>query len=334
MWKENINKQQQQQRPHYGRRPSTADVESVCPTDGADTVLDRLEAYERVVHPTRNDEEQQLVAALALRNYHLPKHNWFQDWLQYFRNNHPVLGILCHYRVHPVKVGMRLLFLFGSIMFGVIITNFMWIWLKFEGANPDRGDEGATPILIINLNDHVTISITREMLVLWTVGGGLHAVFDNTIWYFSVCVCCLNSKQLPRFKCCASYCIALLIVSLAAMATFAVLLRTALENTKSVDDFVSEESMAVGTVAPARGADGGHGPDKVQLIRFYDASAYDFLMSYATEFFLALFVYYPIIGTILFSGCLGCGSIPIIGGRPYEVKLEQRQKVRFQGHVL
>ena len=47
---------------------------------------------------------------------------------------------------------------------------------------------------------------------------------------------------------------------------------------------------------------------------------------------LALFVYYPIGGTILFSGCLGCGRIPLLGGRPQEVLMEERRLARRQ-HV-
>lgn len=66
--------------------------------------------------------------------------------------------------------------------------------------------------------------------------------------------------------------------------------------------------------------------DQAQRIRLYEASSYEFLLSYVSEFFLASFVYYPIVGTILFSGYLGCGNIPILGGRPYEVKMEQRQQ--------
>jgi hypothetical protein len=60
-------------------------------------------------------------------------------------------------------------------------------------------------------------------------------------------------------------------------------------------------------------------------IQIQDASAYQFLITYATELVLSLFIYYPIVGTILFSGLLGCGKVPILGGRPYEVLVEQRK---------
>jgi hypothetical protein len=55
-----------------------------------------------------------------------------------------------------------------------------------------------------------------------------------------------------------------------------------------------------------------------------DKRSFRFLLGYLVEFVLALFVYYPIAVTIVFSGVLGCdGRIPVLGGRPREVKKEQ-----------
>lgn len=51
--------------------------------------------------------------------------------------------------------------------------------------------------------------------------------------------------------------------------------------------------------------------------------SFRFLLGYLVEFILALFVYYPIAVTILFSGVLGCnGRVPLLGGRPREMKKE------------
>jgi len=36
-------------------------------------------------------------------------------------------------------------------------------------------------------------------------------------------------------------------------------------------------------------------------------------------------IWYPVVATIIFSGILGCRSIPVLGGRPREVKLRQQQ---------
>lgn len=44
---------------------------------------------------------------------------------------------------------------------------------------------------------------------------------------------------------------------------------------------------------------------------------FDFLIGYIIEFLLAVFVYNPVILTVVFSGVLGLqGRIPILGGRP------------------
>lgn len=40
-----------------------------------------------------------------------------------------------------------------------------------------------------------------------------------------------------------------------------------------------------------------------------------FLIGYAVELTIALFLYYPFTSTVFFSGILGCGRIPILGGR-------------------
>ena len=49
---------------------------------------------------------------------------------------------------------------------------------------------------------------------------------------------------------------------------------------------------------------------------------FTFFVKYAVELFLAWFLYFPIFGTVMFSGILGCGGrLPILGGRPRDKKL-------------
>jgi hypothetical protein len=68
----------------------------------------------------------------------------------------------------------------------------------------------------------------------------------------------------------------------------------------------------------------GINDDNIKLGQTDDASAYEFLLGYVVELVLALIVYYPLLGTILFSGVLVCGKIPVLGGRPYEVLVQKR----------
>jgi hypothetical protein len=251
-------------------------------------VIDQLEAYEeRVSGITR--KERDLVPALALRCYHLPGYSCCDDWLQYFQNNHPIFGICCHHRLHPIGFQSRLLLLIGSITFGLSVTNIIFLWFYYSGSDQNN------PAVTVNVNgfgnvdseqaSQGTFEITQGMVLLWTVGGLLHAVFDNTAWYMSACVCCLSSRRWDKFKSCGTWCVVVTVVFFTVIATLAVVLRTSAEH----------------------------------------LSIYKYLISYATELVLALFVYYPLIGTVLFTGILGCGNVPILGGRPYEVKMEAKR---------
>ena len=296
-------------------------------------VVCRIAAYEERVTGVSRDDKELLIPALALRSYHLPGYGYCDDWLQYFQNNHPLISLVCHHRLHPIKFPMRLVFLIGSIVFGLTLTNISWLWFFYSGTDQDEpavtiyyggGSDGAmsNSTVLTGGDDENAIEITQGMLFLWTIGAALHALFDNTIWYITACVCCIKSRQHHRFKCWGSYCVILTVLVVTAIATLAVLLRVTLEQQQQQQEeetTVEEEALGV------EGVD----DDAVQ-IRFQDASSYSFLLSYSAEMVLALLVYYPIVGTILFSGILGCGKLPILGGRPYEVMLEEKSKQRQQ----
>mmetsp|Transcript_4110 Transcript_4110/g.8710 ORF Transcript_4110/g.8710 Transcript_4110/m.8710 type:complete len:213 (+) Transcript_4110:177-815(+) len=58
----------------------------------------------------------------------------------------------------------------------------------------------------------------------------------------------------------------------------------------------------------------------------FEVQDYSFIRGYALEFVVSLFVYYPLVETVLFSGVLGCGRIPFLGGRPYAMKQEAQKR--------
>ena len=94
------------------------------------------------------------------------------------------------------------------------------------------------------------------------------------------------------------------VVLLAAAASFAVVMRVTLMTEEDVD---SEDSFL------------GY-----QL----HVGKYEFLLSYLVEFVLALFIYYPLFQFVLFSGmlgCLGCGRVRFLGGRPFEMRQLESQ---------
>jgi hypothetical protein len=111
------------------------------------------------------------------------------------------------------------------------------------------------------------------------------------------------------------------------LVVLAVLLITALSTLVVVLRAMANESPSETLSDPAAGVpSGGLIDDSLNLNEApRDASAYKFLIGYAIELALALFVYNPLIGTVLFSGALGCGKVPVLGGRPYELACERRE---------
>ena len=271
-------------------------------------------------------ENEKIIPALATRAFHLPGNSWCADWFQFFGNNHPLLGICCHHRLHPISMWMRIVMLIGSIGFGLLLTNFVWLWYYYHE------DKTLLTLQLGGLSNVTTLStggnqtqqssgmeITQAMVALWTFGSALHAVFDNTIWHISACVCCLPGQALSCCGCCrrigADIAI-IIVVILTTIATGAILLRVIIENNNNsslglnLTDFNST----------------GLVNSQVNLQGMTDVTAYHFLSSYAVELAIALFVCNPIFGTILFSGVLGCGKVPFLGGRPYQVMREQKLK--------
>ena len=288
------------------------------------TAHERIEQYNHRPKPVKPAKDP-VFTALAWRAYHIPGYSWGEDLRQYFANNHPLLGICCHHPKHPIRTPMRLLNLFASVVFGLLLTNIIWL---FFVLNDERDAENA--VLTISLGDsqreglnttntvpssfkNDEIAITEGMVVLWTFGSAGHALFDNTVWYLSACLCCLpchSQESLERFQKYGAIFMVFIAISVGAVASFVVVLRASLEDER---DNVAELESA------------GISDDQVELLHFSDKSSFDFLLSYAIELALALVVYYPLVGTVLFSGILGCGKVPILGGRPFEVAQESKK---------
>mmetsp|Transcript_8739 Transcript_8739/g.21316 ORF Transcript_8739/g.21316 Transcript_8739/m.21316 type:complete len:474 (-) Transcript_8739:49-1470(-) len=280
--------------------------------------------------------DNEIIAAMAVRSYHLPSYSSCADWVQYFRNTHPLFGMCCHHPLHPVKWPMRLLHLLGSIVFGLLVTNLIWLFMVYENErDTDRAvvtiDVGALNetklgqvIPLGNLTssnsesgDGTTeIEITEGMIFLWTVGGTLHALFDNTIWYLVACVCCLPGQALEKCARLKRYGVIMLvftIIAVGALSSFMVVLRATLADNEDAEP--SETGFEEDETNP--------------LTDWEDKSSFQFLLSYIVEVFLAMVFYYPLVGTVLFSGILGCcGRVPVLGGRPYELAQEEKRKRR------
>ena len=233
-------------------------------------------------------------------------------------NNHPFLGICCHHKLHPLKMGQRIIIFVGSIASGLAITCIVFLWFSFD-REQDINDVLFELTILPNSTaihtSYQSVEVTRGTAVLWTLGSMTHSIFDLSIWYISACSCCRPGGICAPIGClrhCGSYLVIGVVMVVVAMATLVVVWRASEESREQYE----EEMEALGI------------DDDVAVPRWGEirgVSSFSFLMKYAIEVTLALFVYYPIFGTILFSGVLGCGRIPVLGGRPREVLQEQKR---------
>lgn len=199
------------------------------------------------------------------------------------------------------------------------------------------------------------VELEQSMVFLWTVGSFLHSCFDILIWYLSACACFRpggitgrNSTLCQNF---GLYIAVLLVVGMIFVATLVVVTRlnednekwaqllpwlgddelgnsTLMTNVTDVMTNISQANMFVETIDSIEevsnstieniGNETGfniQGFGLGDLLYAKEDTKYAFLVGYAIELTIALFLYYPFTSTVFFSGILGCGRIPILGGR-------------------
>ena len=134
----------------------------------------------------------------------------------------------------------------------------------------------------------------------------MHACYDLGIWYIEVCICCPFSR---KCRPCGKFLAVFMIVLLLALASFVVVVRASLGQEEY-------EALDISTLESAGLVD-----DQLQYSGIQKEDT-RFLLNYIMEFSLALLFYYPLGSFILFTGILGCGKLPILGGRPRDIYLE------------
>ena len=65
--------------------------------------------------------------------------------------------------------------------------------------------------------------------------------------------------------------------------------------------------------------------DGINIETFGNEADFQYLYGYVIELIISLFVFTPIAQIILFSGILGCCSLPVLGGRLYEMRKSKRR---------
>ena len=267
--------------------------------------------------------ERMVVPKLASRSYHLPGNGFWSDYSQYIRNNHPAWGICCHSRLHPLKFKQRLVMLLASFAFGISITNIIYLWFHNKGLS----DEEA--VFSINYatrgSESQTYTVTNGLVALVTVGSATNAVFDRTIWSLSACGCCRPGGSFEHTSgrhCCADLgkqIVIFITVAIVSLSTLVVAIRASLDEGYSEEiPWIEDKNVTASEIK--------------SMLNWtkYKPDDYSFLRGYALEWAFSLLVYYPMFETLLFSGVLGCGSIPVLGGRPYEMKKEEKAQLKMQ----
>jgi len=184
-------------------------------------------------------------------------------------------------------------------------------------------------VMSITLDSGEVYTLTTGMLLLWTLGGGIHASFNLSMWYIAACSCCRAGGCCEARACCPSFgkhLIRGVVLMIVFMTVLVILMRIAIGNYAGTDTL---DDTATNNVT-----------DSNALDFFFTEEAWDFsvegteefhfVLAYLVQMVLSLFVYYPIFATVLMSGVLGCnGKVPLLGGRPYEVAQFKRKQQRI-----
>jgi hypothetical protein len=271
----------------------------------------------------KNDRElmESVIPYLLMRSYHLPGYSYGHDLWQFLINNHPVFGICCHHPLHPVKSWMRVAALIGSIMMGLAITNIIYLAFVFTDQDYNKAYVAVPFNQTYTHNDAInkaagTLTMSNGNIALWTIGSVLNSLYDTTIWSIAA----WNWKGNLKGRI-ASYqstiknvLIVFSVVVAVALSTLAFAIRSALDRDK-VDASELESS--------------GFSANEMQLIKIDKSTDFEFMIAYLIELLATYFVWYFVVGFILFTGVLGCYKYPIVGGRPYEIKVEQQERGRL-----
>ena len=240
-----------------------------------------------------------LVPLLAMQCYHLPGNNWRQDLFQYVSNNHPIFGICLHHKLHPIGAKTRIVALVGTLVFGLALTSFFeLLYIKYPSYQKT----------LISFGDAETgWTLTSGMLSLWTVGGGLHTAYNLFMWHIAACSCmreggCMESA--PKFCKCPNFgktFLRIFVIVIVALTIFVVCLKVVIAN---------DEEATLGSVT--------------DLDNYQSADDFGFILAYLVGMALSFFLWYFLGLFVLFSGVLGCKKLPVLGGRPREVAIEEK----------
>lgn len=185
------------------------------------------------------------------------------------------------------------------------------------------------PLVKVVIDGEEQTTLTTGMLLLWTLGSSIHTAYNLLQWHIAACACCRAGGMCEKRACCPSLgkqLLRVLVLVIVSMAIIILLTRVAISNSKDEKETRGQATSSP-TAAPQDKNIHFFDDDSLEY-EVHDASEFEFIVGYAVEMLLAFLVYYPMAGTVLFSGILGCGRIPLLGGRPFEVKAEEQRMLR------
>jgi hypothetical protein len=251
--------------------------------------------------PNLTDEEKLIIQRLAMKAFHFPNHSYWEDWYMFLSNNHILLSFFLAHPLHPFGRKERILNLVASLSFGLAATSSIALWYFHH-----QGDESITYISIFGL-----FKVTQGLIVSAFFGGFCNVLFDFFIWYLQVCPLCQPGSPLAdklsdrakNFWLWMGSNLAFIVTAIAiCLAIHFIALRA------SVIDDGNEDGYAE------------------------NIHCYSFISSFLLEVLVTQAIMFPIVAFTIFSGVLGCFTLPGIGGRPYQKKRtlmrirRQRQK--------
>jgi hypothetical protein len=234
------------------------------------------------------------IDTLLLSDCSFLGYGYWDDMKQWFLNNHPVLGIFFHHPLHPIGCGMRMLGFFASGVFGLAITNLVWLWFIYDEdetqftVDLSTASKANLTAYLSDVNESNELEITNGCIILWTVGGALHGWFDTTIWKLSMCSCCEGLQAQGKYKRFGVGLLTFGVILITACTTLIVVFRATFESNQDAE---IADLKSVGLF-----------DDAIELGIGASKDNYQFLLSYSVELALALVVYFPLFGVIWFSG--------------------------------
>jgi hypothetical protein len=260
------------------------------------------EVRERIEHDdTMSDLDKMVIQRLACRKFYVPelKHTFWQDYVYWFCNNHPIICFWFADPRHPLGKHERVMNLISSLAFGLAATCGVVLWFHYEE------DRNFNRVLVRLFG----VDVTTGMLALLLFSGPLHVIFDLGIFFLQACPPCraggFFDKTCPSphqkiWLWLGAHLAFLVTVGALSLAINVMIIRASIE-------------------------DDGDDGDVTTDIRHYW-----FLLYYVLEVVVANFVVFPLGTFTMFSGILGCGRVPGIGGRPYQVRKYERLMARKQ----